>query len=397
MDLLGKLEIYIPAEAEVKSIPLWSLPKSVLRRMGLPLSGFKGSMKLTDSPEGTWISPAVIRRKGQKLASHAGNNETENLPSLLGREVRGNPGPVQMSFVTANNVVYKVLRDAMPETKFSTVPLPRGSAPRTYKDAIILYNGCIYLSIRNPNQSRNQPCEQRPAAQASIPSTSDLPSKSLKRRQSPQASVEPAELKRKKSQVTLPQTSQKQLKDQLTKPENHSTTDQELLNDNRAKQKRATPKVTHGENKKVSMNKGADVSSTTTAHHAPQSAGGAHKADGRRHKDADGELAAEEAACTEPAWFQSQREQQQQEVVNNDGGECEVVTGDEEADYVHVDGGEPDNTVGIAEQSGNQSWISRKSQGAARASSSSQEVDYSQLEREEKIALCKAKLEQTLS
>jgi len=184
MDLLGKLEIYIPVEAEVKSIPLWSLPKSVLSRMGLPASVRKGSGKLADSLEGIWICPAVIRRKGQKLAPHAGDNAAENLSSLMGREFRANPGPVQMNFVSANHAVYKVLKDVMPGKKGAAphaAPLPRGSAPRMYKDAIILYNGRIYLSIRNPNRRRPEASEPQPAAQSSVPSTSAVSSKSLKK------------------------------------------------------------------------------------------------------------------------------------------------------------------------------------------------------------------------
>ncbi|XP_068589678.1 ligand-dependent nuclear receptor-interacting factor 1 isoform X2 [Cebidichthys violaceus] len=393
MDLPGKLEIYIPVEAEVKSIPLWSLPRSVLRRMGLPLSGSKGSEKLSDSPEGIWICPAVIRRKGQKVASHAGNNMMENLSSLLGREFRANPGPVQMSFVAANHAVYKALKDTMPGKKVSAPtshasPLPRGSAPRVYKDAVILYNGHVYLSIRNPNESRTQPerREQQLASQSSIPSTSDVSSKSLKKRRSPPVSLGPAEPQRKKSHVTLPQTSSKQLKDRLTKPDNHSTIDQELLQNNRPKERRPTPRAAPGENKKVTMHRGSDVSSTTTTHHVPQSAGS------RRHKEADGQQAAEEAAGTEPPWFQPQGGEQQQqeeeeEEANNNCGEHEMVTDDEETDYTHVDSGEADNTVGIVEQSGNQSWTTRKSQ----------EFDFKQLAEEEKIARLKAKLEQDLA
>ncbi|XP_075951547.1 uncharacterized protein LOC142954431 [Anarhichas minor] len=385
MDLHGKLEIYIPVEAEVKSIPLWSLPRSVLRRMGLPLPGSKGSEKLSDSPEGIWICPAVIRRKGHKVASHAGNNMMENLSSLLGREFRANPGPVQMSFVAANHAVYKALKDTMPGKKVSAhtshaSPLPRGSAPRVYKDAVILYDGQVYLSIRNPDESRTQPetREQQLASQSSIPSTSDVSSKSLKKRRSPPVSLGPAEPQRKKSHVTLPQTSSKQLKDRLTKPDNHSTTDQELLHDNRPKERCTTPKAAPGENKKVTMHRGSDVSSTTTTHHVPQSAGS------RRHKEGDGQQAAEEAAGTEPPWLQPQGEQEE---ANNNCGEHEMVTDDEEADYIHVDSGQPDNTVGIVEQSGNQSWPTRKPQ----------EFDFKQLAEEEEINRMKARLKQRVA
>ncbi|TNN30440.1 hypothetical protein EYF80_059407 [Liparis tanakae] len=375
MDLLGKLEIYIPVEAEVKSIPLWSLPKSVLGRMGLPASVRKGSGKLADSPEGVWICPAVIRRKGQKLAPHAGD-AVENLSSLMGREFRANPGPVQMNFVSANHAVYKVLKDITPGKKGAAPhasPLPRGSAPRTYKDAVILYNGRIYLSIRNPNRSRSRPeaGEPQPAAQSSVPSTSAAPSKSLKKRRSPPAPLEPAEPQRKKSHVALPQTS-KQPKDRLPKPGHPSTTDQELLNDSRPKEKRSAPRAPLGEHKKVTAHKGSDVSSTTTA----------HKADVRRQREADGEQA-EEDGGEAAGWFRPPGEQE----IEEEEGEEEA---EEEANDDGGGGGDGGGECGDPNDSGNPSWTP---QGAPRASASIQEFEFQQLAGEEMIARQKAKLE----
>ncbi|XP_037313564.1 uncharacterized protein si:dkeyp-110g5.4 [Pungitius pungitius] len=376
MDLLGKLEIYIPVEAEVKRIPLWSLPKSMIRGMGLPMSSSKGSGKLTDSPEGTWICPAVIRRKGQKLSSHAGNHTMENLSSLLAREFRANPGPLQMSFVSANHAVYKALNDAMHEKKvlehtrhFS--PSPRGNAPQLNKDAVILYNGQVYLSIRNPNQSRRPPetLQQTLVFQSSLPSTSDSSTKILKKRRSPQTCLQPAEPLRKKLPVPLPHTAPKQLKDCLSRPDNHSTADQELL---RPKEKHTALKATHGEKKKPGTNQGGDVSSTTTARHSPP-AGSAHQ----------GDRAAEDTPATE----------KEVEGDDTDCRECKMVTGDEEADFIHVvSAGEADNTVDAVDQSGSQSVTPCR--GEAPASASLQECDFKQLETEEKIARIKLKLRQ---
>lgn len=173
MNLLESLEIYIPGDAEVKSILLWSLPNSVLRRMGLPLLNTDGSRKLAESPEGIWICPAVIRRKGQKPASHAGTSVIENMSALMGRECRATPGPFRMSFVSSNRAAHKVLKDTMPGTKVS-VYKPNMStpekAPRTQEDAVVIYQGQIFLSIRNP--SRSQSRQERHKPQSSIPSTS---------------------------------------------------------------------------------------------------------------------------------------------------------------------------------------------------------------------------------
>ena len=179
MDPREILEIYIPVEAEVKNIPLWSLPNSVLRRMGLALSDSKGSRKLKGSPEGIWISPAVIRRKGQKLAPHTGSSVLENMSSLLGREFQAATGSFHMSFVSSNRRAYKVLKDITPEKKVSahrshSSLLPQGLAPRTYQTAIVIYHGCIYLSIRKPNRSQSQQvaCDPQSAAWCSRPTTS---------------------------------------------------------------------------------------------------------------------------------------------------------------------------------------------------------------------------------
>lgn len=168
MDLRDRIEIYIPAEAEVKSIPLWSLPNSVLRRMGLPLSDSNGSKKLTNSPKGIWICPAVVRRKGQKPGPHTGNGVMENTFSLLGRECRASSGPFRMSFVFSNRTAYKVLKDTTPGNKVSTLlchtsPLPQGLAARTYQTAVVIYGGRIYLSVRKPSRSQGQRETAQPA------------------------------------------------------------------------------------------------------------------------------------------------------------------------------------------------------------------------------------------
>ncbi|XP_070765879.1 uncharacterized protein [Enoplosus armatus] len=401
MDILDRLEIYIPVEAEVKSIPLWSLSKSVLRRMDLPLSESEGSRRLADSPEGIWICPAVIRKKGQKPPSQTGNDVMENMSKLLGREAQAAPGPFRMSFVSSNRTAYKVLKDTMPGERVSTdtsqtSSLPPGSATRTFKDAVvIIYRGRIYLSIRKPSQSQiQQEAHQlQPASQSSMPSTSEVSSKSQKK-----ASVQPAdnELPRKRLRVTLPQISPKQPKDLLTKTDNQSTSVQELLNDNRPKLKRPACKVTHSENRKDVTPKGRGVSSSKTARSAPQSTDSLHKVHSHHHKDAGGEQAAEEAAGPEPSLLQPLA--QQEEVANNDsdmqdlgGEEAESTNQNNDMDCdTQTDSGEPDNTV---EQSGNQSWTRRESQGAPHASTSLQ-FDFKELAQEEMIARMKAKLKQ---
>ncbi|XP_033943157.1 uncharacterized protein [Pseudochaenichthys georgianus] len=289
MDHLTKLEIYIPLEAEVKSIPLSSLPNSVIRRMGLP----SDPRPLSDSPEGIWIHPAVIRRKGQKLTTATGNGE--NMTSLLGKEIRGDPGPFEMSFVSANLTAYRLLRDNMPGESISAdtahaFPLPHGSAPQMYKDAVVIFHGRVYLSSRNHSGKRRHQGkhEPQPASQASIPKNKG---------RSPQASLEQAnkELHGNTSCFIRPQTSPKQQEDVLTNTDNHPTTDQELLHEE--KKKSTTCKVTQSKNKKRS-----DVSSSKTAHSVLQSSAAVHKVDNPSHGDP--------AADPGPSWLQPECETQ---------------------------------------------------------------------------------------
>ncbi|XP_071331187.1 uncharacterized protein [Trachinotus anak] len=240
MDPPGRLEIYIPAEAEVKNIPLWSLPKSVLRRMGLPPSDSEGSTKLAGSPEGIWICPVTLRRKGQKGA--------ENMSSVLGTEFTAAPGPLRMSFSVFNLTAYQLLKDVPPGRGVSahrshTDPLlPQGLAPPIYQTAVVIYRGKIYLSIRRPSRSqrKRETRDPQPTARSSSPSTSS------------------SKGQRKK-----------------------------LLNDNRPKKKH-TRKVTPSKNK------------SRTARAVPQSTGSEHKVDGLCDRDGGGEqdLDGEDAEST---------------------------------------------------------------------------------------------------
>ncbi|XP_005745925.1 uncharacterized protein LOC102192745 [Pundamilia nyererei] len=208
MDLLSSLEIYIPAEAEVKNIPLLTLPKSVLRRMGLPL--LNASRNLADSPEGIWISPAVIRKKGQR---HTGS-AIDNMTSVLGKELRASRGPFRMSFVSSNRAAHEVLKGTVPKAPLcQTSQFPSDSAPRTGRDAVVIYRGQVYLSIRMPSRSHSQRGKQM-TSQPVTPSTSHLSSK-----------------KRKKT----------------------------MLSDNKPKKKHNISKVMHTENKKDDAHRTRDV------------------------------------------------------------------------------------------------------------------------------------------
>ncbi|XP_069581715.1 uncharacterized protein [Brachyistius frenatus] len=154
-NVLSRLEVYIPVEAEVKSIPLRSLPASVLRRMELRLPASDAGRKPANSPEGIWICPALIRRKGVRPASRTGSGVMENMSSVLGTEFRAASGTFRMSFVSSNRAATEVLKETVPGIRPSPpAPLPHSPAPLASQDAVVIYNGRIYLSIRKPGRNR---------------------------------------------------------------------------------------------------------------------------------------------------------------------------------------------------------------------------------------------------
>lgn len=382
MDLLQSLEIFIPTEAEVKTIPLLSLPNSVLRRMGLPLSDSEDSRKLAGSPEGIWICPAVVRKKGQKSASRVENNMIESMSSLMRRECRATLDPFPISFVSSNVAAFKLLQATLPGNKVpaSTTPnssIPQGSVPQSYEDAVVIYHGRVYLSIRRPKQSRRETCQPQPASQTATPSTSCVSSKS--QRKSPQASLEPAEeeLRRKRQRVTSPQISPKPRKDPLPKK------GQEMLSDNNPAQKLTARDVKQRENRK-------DAAASKTTRSVL-----------RRHRreDAGGVASVEEAAGPQPVPQQQHHAEEEEKVQAAANHMPDLDTEEAESSSQNMDGDsnsagcdEPHSTVGIVGQSSTQSWTRTEPWGAACASTSIQQVDFNELAQEEKIARIKAQL-----
>ena len=172
MDSLNRLEIFIPEEADAKTIHLCSLPAILLKRMGLPLHDSKDSKKLA-----IWISPAVLRRKGQKPPSNTGKDALENASSLLGRRFQPLMGPFKMPISSTNRAICNMLKDMNQGKTLSTckspTPLcPRDSPPQTGFPAIVIYRGCVYLCI-----SKNKPSKRR----QDTPSTHSLSSESQKK------------------------------------------------------------------------------------------------------------------------------------------------------------------------------------------------------------------------
>lgn len=333
MDLLNKLEIYIPVAAEVKRIPVQSLPDSMLRRMGIPLSDPDISRKLADSPEGIWISPAVLQRRGQKLTSHTGNGVMENIPSVVATELCIKSGPLRLSIVSPNHTAYEVLKDTMPGTRRSpTLLLDRGSALQTNRDAVVVYRGSVYLFMKRHSRSQGQP-----ETLSAIPLTSDVSSKSQKK---------------------------------------------ELLNDKRPKRKHPTCKVTHRENKTdvLQMN----ISTSKTMCPVPLPTDSEHEMDSQSHEDARGEDA-----------VHSQGEQEA--LVSSVGCKIQEVGDEETESIGQNGAMSSSMQMDSGEDDPSQARTMRESLGAASSSSGQMECVFNELAQEEEIARAKARFSSALN
>lgn len=160
MDLLQNLEVFIPVDAEVKIVPLRSLPSSVQRRMGsLPSSSWQPA----DSLEGVWICPAQLRWRGERPAERTGEGEEEeDVKQLVWQQSNALTGPVRMSFVTSNRAAYNVLSTGAPPRRAvlaaaAATAAAAGCAAKTHQDTIVVYRNRIYLSIRRKPRRRQGP------------------------------------------------------------------------------------------------------------------------------------------------------------------------------------------------------------------------------------------------
>lgn len=173
MEVCSEWKVFIPVEAEVKIVPLWSLPNSVLRRIGLPISDSNSSRKPTDSPDVIWICPAAIVKKGQEPASCEGRHAAENVLEFLNTKFQARP--LKMFIVSSNQVAKDVLKNIFAgKPSFKEELLHYDSAPPANQNAVVVYNRQIYLCIRKARRKRNKTGKLQLLPQAAIPSTSGL-------------------------------------------------------------------------------------------------------------------------------------------------------------------------------------------------------------------------------
>ncbi|XP_068192485.1 uncharacterized protein si:dkeyp-110g5.4 isoform X2 [Antennarius striatus] len=285
------MEIFIPVEAEVKKILLWSLPNSVLRKMGLPLSNAEGCRTFPESPEGIWISPVVLRRKGQKHKPLTGNT-MGSMSSVIGTMSQVTPVPYPISFVSSSDMAYKVLKDTMPGQtvpfhSFHISELLVTPAPHTHQDAVVIYQDRVYLSIRRLCQTQHlaQTYDPQHVSMASITSTTDTSSKSRKHTQ--------ASLESPNMEIQRPCVASKHSK------EASSTRYEEHLHDNNTKNKIITWKGTCSKTKQ-------DIASSMTARSAIQCTDWVD--------DVSCKQSAEQVSVRKEAWIHLQREQKDNEI-----------------------------------------------------------------------------------
>nr|XP_057907943.1 uncharacterized protein LOC131104607 isoform X1 [Doryrhamphus excisus] len=156
MNALDGLEMFIPEEAQVKSIAIWSLPSSMIRAIGLPTMDPKGIDRIADSPLGIWICPAVLRSKDHGSAQR-------NAASLLTAEFQLARSPLKIAFVSSSVEAYNVLKDNA-YGKGATRPphtalLSPEVALHSSEDFIIIYNEQLYLMMRNVKPSQRVTCK----------------------------------------------------------------------------------------------------------------------------------------------------------------------------------------------------------------------------------------------
>ncbi|KAK0146491.1 DNA polymerase beta [Merluccius polli] len=148
------LEIYVPKDALVGSVNLWTIPACVLRQMGLPRPPTRSSSSTppspSTSPKGTLISPVLVRKRTRSAAPGTLWSMRKELAAAE------KSSPLQIPFVTSNKTAFGVLRDVTSSRgRRSSCRVPRTSPPpRMDQDSVVVYKGRVYLSMKKPKRRR---------------------------------------------------------------------------------------------------------------------------------------------------------------------------------------------------------------------------------------------------
>ncbi|XP_016151219.1 uncharacterized protein [Sinocyclocheilus grahami] len=144
--------VYIPKEACVKNMPLQSLSSSTARKISVALSPHGSEKQMPQTV--TWICPVELREKEVAV----GKDSRELVP-LSQRQLisKITPGqfllPVVSSSITAFKALRTILKAHKPKIQFSGLENEAASLPSirdsdVRRNAMILYNGQIFLSVR---------------------------------------------------------------------------------------------------------------------------------------------------------------------------------------------------------------------------------------------------------
>lgn len=157
MSCMENIVVYIPKGTCVKNIPVQSLSSSTARKIRVALSQHESEKQMPQTV--TWICPVELREKEVAV----GKDSRETLPQGQRPLVtKITPGqfllPVVSSSITAFKVLRTILKTHKPKIQFSgleteavSLPSIRGSVQR---NAIIVFNGQIFLSVRKSRYRR---------------------------------------------------------------------------------------------------------------------------------------------------------------------------------------------------------------------------------------------------
>lgn len=167
---MENIVVYIPKGTCVKNIPVQSLSNSTARKIRVALSQHESEKQMPQTV--TWICPVELREK--EVA--AGKDSRETLP-LVQRPLvtKITPGqfllPVVSSSITAFKVLRTILKTHKPKIQFSGLETEAASQPTirdsVQRNAIIVFNGQIFLSVRKSHCRRVRP-QNSPSAPSGV-------------------------------------------------------------------------------------------------------------------------------------------------------------------------------------------------------------------------------------
>ncbi|KAL1270192.1 hypothetical protein QQF64_032481 [Cirrhinus molitorella] len=166
---MENIVVYIPKDACVKNMPLQSLSSSTARKINvaLPHSSEKQMPQTV-----TWICPVELREKEVAV----GKDSKEPVPlsqrPLVSRITPGQFSlPVVSSSITAFKVLRTILKAHKPKIRFSGLEKEAASQPglrdSDRQNAIIVYNGQIFLSVRK-SRCRRVRFQNSPSAPSGV-------------------------------------------------------------------------------------------------------------------------------------------------------------------------------------------------------------------------------------